>query len=247
MGPLILPRALQTKPLQLALSARESGFVGVARHVVRSAGIGLLVLLSACASDATPDRAAATPDAAVRASDSARATALPKSANRQAGDRRLRLVDKSRLHFDDGDTVDIAWDDARESVRILGIDTPEVAHPEHKLPISQPWGERAAGFLEGCLARSTRVEVLDRGQKDPYGRTLGYLLLDQQNYSVLVLEAGLAAESVTHYGDNGFPEEAAACLAAAKRAGPLPFEAPHEWRKRFRLFVEHQTEQSKLR
>jgi micrococcal nuclease len=162
------------------------------------------------------------------------------------GEPRRRPVEKSRLRFDDGDTLDIVWEGGtRETVRIRGIDTPEVAHPEHKLPVAQPYGERAAGFLEGCLARSERIELLDRGQKDPYGRTLGYLLLDGRNYSVLVLEAGLAAESVSHYGDNGFPAEAAACIAAAKQAGSLPFEAPHEWRKRFRVYVDQKAERER--
>lgn len=184
-----------------------------------------------------------------RPSDSSIEAAAPSTArssrrSAKAGDPRRRTVEKSRVRFDDGDTVDILWDGGeKETVRLLGIDTPEIAHPEHGLPVAQPYGERAAGFLEGCLARSEKLEFLDRGQKDPYGRTLGYLFLDGQSYSVLVLRAGLAAESVSHYGDNGFPAEAAACLAAAAEAGPLPFEAPHEWRKRFRSYLDHQKAQ----
>jgi hypothetical protein len=48
------------------------------------------------------------------------------------------------------------------------------------------------------------------------------------------VRAGLAAESVSHYGDNGLPAEAAAVLAASKQAGPLPFEPPHQFRARMR-------------
>ena len=44
----------------------------------------------------------------------------------------------------------------------------------------------------------------------------------------------LAAESVSHYGDNGLPAPAAAVLAAAKEAGPVPFEAPFRYRRRMR-------------
>ena len=44
----------------------------------------------------------------------------------------------------------------------------------------------------------------------------------------------LAAESVSHYGDNGFPKEAAEVLAAAKAAGPVPFEPPFQFRARMR-------------
>lgn len=209
-------------------------------------GVGATLFGAASCAGGSPAEREAAANAGEAGSAEVRERTPSASRSGARGEPRRRAVEKSRLRFDDGDTLDIAWEaGTRETVRILGIDTPEVAHPEHKLPVAQPYGERAAGFLEGCLARSERVELLDRGQKDPYGRTLGYLLLDGRNYSVLVLEAGLAAESVSHYGDNGFPAEAAACLEAAKKAGALPFEAPHEWRKRFRVFVDQKAERER--
>jgi hypothetical protein len=78
------------------------------------------------------------------------------------------------------------------------------------------------------------VELLRARTVDQYGRTLGYLFLNGRNYSVLAVQARLAAESVTFYGDNGLPREAAEVLAAAKSAGPLPFEPPHAFRARMR-------------
>lgn len=143
-------------------------------------------------------------------------------------------VPKALLHHDDGDSVWIRWPTGVEVVRILGMDTPETAHPEHDIPYAQPFGEAAAGFLRGCVAMADRVELLRAEEKDPYGRTLAYLLLDGRNYSVLVVEARLAAENVRHFGDNGFPDRAAAVLAAAKAAGPIPFEPPHRFRSRMR-------------
>ena len=65
-------------------------------------------------------------------------------------------------------------------------------------------------------------------------RTLGYVILNDRNYSVLAIRARLAEESLSHYGDNGLPELAAQVTAAAKTAGPLPFEPPHVFRKRMR-------------
>lgn len=144
------------------------------------------------------------------------------------------LLDKAALQCDDGDTLEIRGKDASEVVRILGIDTPEVLHLDHDIPYAQPFGDVAAGFLRGALAVARKVELLRSGQKDPFGRTLGYILLDDQNYSVLVLQARLAVESVTRYGDNGMPAEAAACVAAAKAAGAVPFEDPHAYRQRMR-------------
>ena len=150
------------------------------------------------------------------------------------GDDRV-TVPKGIVSFDDGDTINIAWPGKNvEIVRILGIDTPEVLHLDHDLPFAQPFGDVAAGFMRGAIAVADRVELLRSGQKDPFGRTLGYVYLDGKNYSALVLSARLAVESVTRYGDNGMPEQAAACLAAARAAGPVPFEDPHSYRRRMR-------------
>jgi len=144
-------------------------------------------------------------------------------------------VDPARILVDDGDTVVIRWSrDDLETVRVLGIDTPETRHVEHDIPYAQPFGPEARAFAQGAFATATTVELLRARTLDPYGRTLGYLFLNGRNYSVLVVAARLAAESVTFYGDNGLPREAAAVLVAAKSAGPLPFEPPHAFRSRMR-------------
>jgi endonuclease YncB( thermonuclease family) len=144
-------------------------------------------------------------------------------------------VDPVRIVMDDGDTVDIRWaKDDLETVRILGIDTPETRHLEHNLPYPQDFGPEARAFAKGAFAVASQVELLRSSTLDPFGRTLGYVFLNGRNYSVLVIQARLAAESVTHYGDNGFPKEAADVLAAAKAAGPVPFEPPHQFRARMR-------------
>ncbi|HYN01735.1 MAG TPA: thermonuclease family protein [Vicinamibacteria bacterium] len=144
-------------------------------------------------------------------------------------------VDPARIEVDDGDTVVIQWSkDDREIVRILGIDTPETRHLEHNLPYAQSFGPEARGFAQGAFAAATQVELLRASTVDPYGRSLGYLFLNGRNYSVLVVRARFSAETVTFYGDNGLPTEAAEVLAAAKTAGPVPFEPPHVFRGRMR-------------
>jgi endonuclease YncB( thermonuclease family) len=144
-------------------------------------------------------------------------------------------VDLARVTVDDGDTLFIDWGDkAPEVIRVLGIDCPETQHVEHELPVAQPYGDLARAFAEGVFATATEAQLLRAPMTDPYGRTLGYLFVNGKNYSVLVVQARLAEESVSRYGDNGFPTEAAAVLAAAKAAGPLPFEPPAEFRKRMR-------------
>ena len=148
----------------------------------------------------------------------------------------LRIpVDPARILTDDGDTVSIRWGKGDvETVRILGIDCPETRHLEHNLPYPQDFGPEAGAFAKGAFAVATEVELLRSSTLDPYGRTLGYVFLNRRNYSVLVVQARLAAESVSHYGDNGLPKEAAEVLAAAKAAGPVPFEPPHQFRARMR-------------
>jgi endonuclease YncB( thermonuclease family) len=144
-------------------------------------------------------------------------------------------VDPARIRVDDGDTVVVRWSaNDLETVRILGIDTPETRHLEHDIPYAQSFGPEARAFARGAFAAATSVELLRARTLDPYGRTLGYLFVNGRNYSTLVVRARLAAESVSFYGDNGLPREAAEVLAAAKSAGPLPFEPPHAFRARMR-------------
>lgn len=144
-------------------------------------------------------------------------------------------VDPARVQVDDGDTVVIRWSkDEVETVRILGIDTPETRHPEHEIPYAQSFGPEARAFARGAFSVASQVELLRAATIDPFGRTLGYLFLNGRNYSALVVRARLAAESVSFYGDNGLPAEAAEVTAAAQQAGPLPFEPPHAFRARMR-------------
>jgi endonuclease YncB( thermonuclease family) len=144
-------------------------------------------------------------------------------------------VPPQAVTVDDGDTIVIRWG-ARDSeiVRVLGIDTPETRHLEHNLPYHQSFGVEAQAFARGAFAGASQIELLRATTVDPYGRTLGYIFLNGRSYSLLVVEARLAYESVSHYGDNGFPREAAAVLEAAKSVGPLAFEPPWDFRNRMR-------------
>ena len=139
------------------------------------------------------------------------------------------------MTIDDGDSVVIRWPGGDiETVRILGIDTPETRHDEHGIPLSQPFGPEARAFAQGAFAVATDIKMIRAGMLDPYGRTLAYLILNGKNYSVLAVRARLSDETVSHYGDNGLPELAAEVKAAARSIGPLPFEPPHVFRKRMR-------------
>jgi len=161
------------------------------------------------------------------------APAADRTQPRPSGER--VAVDPALVDVGDGDTVTIAWPDGdRERVRILGIDTPEIAHLQYGMPFDQPFGRQATAFARGVFAAALEVELLRAAETDPYGRTLGYLFVNGRNYSVLVVRAGLAVETVSHYGDNGLPEPAEAVLAASREVPPAPFEAPFRFRRRMR-------------
>lgn len=183
----------------------------------------------------------APPRAAGQAPPAGRPAPVPRNESRpaplpQTRPHGLRVpVDPASILVDDGDTVEIRWSrDDVETVRILGIDCPETRHLEHGLPYPQDFGPEARAFAKGAFAVATEVELLRSSTLDPFGRTLGYVFLNGRNYSVLVVRGRLAAESVSHYGDNGLPTPAAEVLAAAAAAGPLPFEPPHQFRARMR-------------
>ena len=73
----------------------------------------------------------------------------------------------------DGDTVVLASDGGRRSVRLIGIDTPELAHPVRG---REPFGPEASAFTSSLLPRGTEVWVeLDVEVEDAYGRLLAYL------------------------------------------------------------------------
>ncbi len=162
------------------------------------------------------------------------ACAAPAKAQDRPHGQRVK-VDPALVVVEDGDTVVIKWPGAEaEIVRILGIDTPETRRLEHNLPFDQPFGKEANAFAQGAFAAASDMELLRCPTLDPYGRTLAYLFINGRNFSVMVIKARFSTETVSHYGDNGLPNEAAEVKAAAKDIGPLPFEPPHQYRARMR-------------
>src|SRR5574341_1861897 len=199
----------------------------------RHFGLTLIALLLGLQA---PPRAAGQAPAVVQPAPAGRANESRPAPLPQTRPHGLRApIDPAKTFVDDGDTVEVRWSkNDLETVRILGIDCPETRHLEHSLPYPQDFGPEARAFAKGAFAVATEVELLRSSTLDPFGRTLGYMFLNGRNYSVLVLRARLAAESVSHFGDNGLPKQAAEVLAAATAAGPVPFEPPHQFRARMR-------------
>ena len=77
------------------------------------------------------------------------------------------------VHAVDGDTVTVRLGDRTETVRLLGVDTPESVHP--RKPVGC-FGPEASAHTKQLLPPGTRV-WLERDQegRDRYGRLLAYV------------------------------------------------------------------------
>lgn len=76
----------------------------------------------------------------------------------------------------DGDTATLGIDGRRRPVRLIGIDAPEVRHPQRG---EEPFGREATAYARGLLPAGTRVRLeFDAEREDAYGRLLAYLYVD---------------------------------------------------------------------
>jgi micrococcal nuclease len=100
------------------------------------------------------------------------------------------VVSATVVHVVDGDTIVAAFRDGHtETVRVLGVDTPETVDP--RKPV-QCFGPEASAYAKAHLSgRSIRLE-LDVERRDRYGRLLAYVLVDGRRYEDDVLRRGLA-------------------------------------------------------
>lgn len=135
-------------------------------------------------------------------------------------------VEASAVRVIDGDTFETGG----QRIRILGIDTPELANPAHGFPVAQPYSEEAARYARALVDSASEVSYLPY-RNDRYGRLLAHVFVDGELFGEKMVLAGLAWETVSIYGDNGFPELAARITRAARRTGRPPFEEPWIWRR----------------
>ena len=90
----------------------------------------------------------------------------------------------------DGDTVVVVLQDGtRETVRILGVDTPETHHPTKGV---ECFGPEAAAYTEHRLnGQIVRLEP-DVEARDLYGRRLAHVIVDGHRFSEELLRRGFA-------------------------------------------------------
>jgi micrococcal nuclease len=135
-------------------------------------------------------------------------------------------MDKTKVVNDDGDSFQ--YGDI--GIRVLGMDTPEISHPEHGFFEDQPFGRDAAAMTAEIFKNAKEISYLPY-QQDRYGRMLAHVFIDGDLLSIKLIRAGLAYETVSYYGDNGFPKLAERILLAAGESEVKDFIQPYKWRR----------------
>ncbi len=93
-------------------------------------------------------------------------------------------------HVVDGDTVIARFVNGREeTVRLLGVDTPEVVDP--RKPV-QCFGPEASAFTKSELGGRRVMLELDTEARDKYGRLLAYVIVNGRRFSDELLRRGYA-------------------------------------------------------
>ncbi len=89
----------------------------------------------------------------------------------------------------DGDTIKVACDGDKFTIRLIGIDTPETHRPKTRV---QCFGREAASYLQKLIAnKEVRLEY-GRERIDKYGRTLAYVFLGREFINADMVKNGYA-------------------------------------------------------
>jgi len=99
----------------------------------------------------------------------------------------------------DGDTLYVRRGGREESIRLIGIDTPEVPWYGGE---AECFGDEAGRFTQRLLEGESVELELDRDRIDPYDRTLAYVYLDDgRMVNLLLVRQGYAVVSIFEPND----------------------------------------------
>ncbi|OIO73355.1 MAG: hypothetical protein AUJ85_08150 [Elusimicrobia bacterium CG1_02_37_114] len=141
-------------------------------------------------------------------------------------------MDKNKIGFIDGDTFFYG----NTSIRLLGVDTPEIISKEYGIYENQEMGPEAADFTRKEILKANLIQYIPY-EKDEYGRLLAQVFVDGELLAVKLIKAGLAYETVSFYGDNGFKEFGRQILKTSKKSPTPKFENPYLWKKQHRKSI----------
>ncbi len=174
-----------------------------------AAGAVVLVLVSSCGTGTLDTAGSAHDHARAGASQTVDGTvdargppAAPNAGNDAAGRGVVNgwTPNATVERVVDGDTIEVLIGSRQETVRLIGIDTPESVAPTRPV---QCFGKEASLHLEAMLPSGTEITLIrDVEARDVYQRLLGYVVRSHDGLFVNLelVEAGFAA--VLNYPPN---------------------------------------------
>jgi endonuclease YncB( thermonuclease family) len=136
----------------------------------------------------------------------------------------------------DGDTIHVMENGQAVSLRLVGIDAPEVSHGKNQP--GQPFSQTATKYL-AALVLNKPVEFKDFGT-DRYGRRLAVVFVDGREANLELLKAGLA-EVYRGAATTGQPmasywqaEKEARDAGRGMWALKERYVSPREWRAKYK-------------
>ena len=112
-------------------------------------------------------------------------------ANTQQSSNNIDSATATVIKVIDGDTIILKLQNKTETVRLLGVDTPEAVHPTKGI---ECFGPEASAFTKTMLKKGSTVKLVrDAEPRDRYQRLLVYLYLaDGTFFNQLLIEQGFA-------------------------------------------------------
>lgn len=89
----------------------------------------------------------------------------------------------------DGDTIRVRINKQEETVRYIGVDTPETVHPTCGI---EPYGIEASNFNKKLVEGKTVQLEFDVDSRDRYGRLLAYVYVDTLFVNAELVKQGYA-------------------------------------------------------
>jgi micrococcal nuclease len=122
------------------------------------------------------------------------------------------------VKVDDGDTVVVDWNGQNRTIRLIGMDTPEVVDP--RKPVQCFGAEASAQGHKLLENQNIKIETDPAvGELDKYGRTLGYVFLpDGSLYNQVMINDGYAHEYTYNKQSYKYQAQFKAAEAEAKTA-----------------------------
>lgn len=89
----------------------------------------------------------------------------------------------------DGDTVKIQYGGKIETIRLIGVDTPE---------LKQEYGKQAKEYLEEKILNKNVTLEIDKKNLDFYSRKLRYIFVSNENINELIIKEGYGLRSYVY-------------------------------------------------